>query len=361
MTAFGRCFLPGPTDVRPEIYAATAEPMFFHRGPRMVQLLKDIQPSLQQMFGTSRPVFTATCSATGFGEAAIRNGVHDRVAVVTGGFFGEYLARIAESCGKEVIRIGVPPGQTLEADQLEELLDGPEVDAVALVHSESGTGALAPLKELAAVVKRQRDTLLLVDAVTSAGAMPLEMDAWGVDFIFTGSQKSLALPPGLAIGSASEAFMARAREVEGRGSYFDVLILMEEAETGLLVHTCAIPLYRALEQQLADIAATGGWPARWARHAGMLARLEEWVAERPHTAILAPLSRRSPAISAVKLGEGVDPLSVVRTLGERGFQVGSGLGSLAKEVIRIGHMGDLTTDHLDALLEEIDSLLPVHA
>lgn len=361
MTPFGRCFLPGPTDVRPEIYAATAETMFFHRSPRMIQLLKDIQPSLQEMFGTARPVFTATCSASGLAEAAVRSGVHERVAVVVGGFFGEWFARIAEANGKEVIRISVPYGATLEADQLAELLDGPAVDAVALVHSESATGALAPLAELAAVVKAQPGRLLLVDAVTAAGALPLQMDAWGVDFIFTGSQKSLALPPGLAVGAASEAFEARAREMDERGFYFDVLTFLEEARTGLLAHTCAIPLYAALERQLADIAATGGWPARWARHAAMLARLEAWVAERPHTGLLAGPGRRSPAISAVRLGEGVDPLGVAAALAERGFQVGTGLGSLQKEVIRIGHMGDLQVAHLDALLTEIDSLVPVHA
>lgn len=361
MTEFGRCFLPGPTDVRPEIYAAMAQPMFFHRSPRMVALLKEIQPSLQVMFGTARPVFTATSSATGLMETAIRNGVRDRVAVVTGGFFGEMFARVAEACGKEVVRIGVPHGQALEADQLEELLDGPKVDAVALVHSESGTGALAPLRELAGVVKRRRDLLLLVDAVTAAGATPIEMDAWGVDFIFTGSQKALALPPGLAIGAASEAFVARAREIPARGYYFDVATFVEEAETGLLAHTCAIPLYRALEQQLADIAATGGWPARWARHAAMLAQLEGWVAARPHTAILAPPGKRSPAISAIRLGEGVDPLAVTQGLAGLGFQLGTGLGSLAREVIRIGHMGDLEPVHLAALLEAIDSLVPIHA
>lgn len=361
MTPFGRCFLPGPTDVRPEIYAATAERMFFHRGPRMIQLLKDIQPSLQEMFGTRRPVFTATSSATGLAEAAVRSGVRERVAVLVGGYFGEWFARIAEANGKDVVRISVPHGEVLEADQLTELLDGPEVDAVALVHSESATGALAPLADLARVVKARPDTMLIVDAVTAAGALPLRMDDWGVDFVFTGSQKSLALPPGLAIGAASEAFAARARTVPDRGFYFDVLTFLEEAETGLLAHTCAIPLYAALERQLTDIAASGGWPARWARHAAMLARLEAWVAARPQMAILARAGRRSPAISAVRLGEGVDPVAMVVALGERGFQVGGGLGSLQKEVIRIGHMGDLDVGHLDALLAEIDSLVPVHA
>lgn len=361
MSEFGRCFLPGPTDVRPEIYAATSRPMFFHRSPRMVALLRDIQAPLQAMFGTRRPVFTATSSATGLMETAVRNGVHHRVAVATGGFFGEMFARVAESCGREVVRIGVPHGQAITAAQLEALLDGPPVDAVALVHSESGTGALTDLEAVARVVKRRPGVLLLVDAVTAAGVLPVEMDAWGVDFIFTGSQKALALPPGLAIGAASEALVARAAEVPDRGFYFDVRTFVEEAETGLLAHTCAIPLYAALEQQLRDITAAGGWAPRWARHRAMLDIVEAWVAERPQLALLAPPGSRSPAISAIRVPEGTDPAALIAELAARGFQVGPGLGSLGREIFRIGHMGDLTPDHLQALLAEVDTLLPVHA
>lgn len=361
MSGFGRCFLPGPTDVRPEIYAATARPMFFHRSPRMIELLHGIQPALRQMFGTGRPVFTTTSSATGLMEAAVRNGVDHRVAVVTGGYFGEMFARVAEACGKDVVRISVPHGQAITPAQLDALLDGPPVEAVAMVHSESGTGALADLAALARVVKQRPGVMLLVDAVTAAGALPIEMDAWEVDFIFTGSQKALALPPGLAIGAASEAFLDRASLVEDRGFYFDVHTLVEEARTGLLGHTCAIPLYPALELQLADIEAAGGWPARWARHAAMQQVMEEWVAERPQVNFLAPPGVRSPAISGLAVGEGINPQALVAQLGERGFQVGSGLGSLASQIFRIGHMGDLTPDHLRALLAEVDSLLPVHA
>ena len=361
MSEFGRCFLPGPTDVRPEIYAVTSEPMFFHRSPRMVALLKDIQPSLQKMFGTAQPVFTATSSATGLMETAVRNGVRQRVAVITGGFFGEMFARVAASCGKEVVRIGVPYGETIEPEQLHAGLEGIEVDAVALVHSESGTGALAPLAELAPVIKQRPDALLLVDAVTAAGATPVEMDRWGVDFIFTGSQKALALPPGIAIGSASEAFLNRARSIEARGYYFDALTFVEEAKTGLLTHTCAIPLYKALERQLSDIDATGGWEGRWSRHAAMLKALEDWVAARPQTSLLARAGRRSPALSAIRLGPGIDPQRIVALLLERGYQIGTGLGSLASEIIRIGHMGDLEVSHVQRLLSEIDNLIAHYA
>ncbi|TFH67047.1 MAG: alanine--glyoxylate aminotransferase family protein, partial [Gemmatimonadales bacterium] len=199
MRPFGRCFLPGPTDVHADVWRATQEPMYFTFSSRMQSLLERAQPRLQPLFGTERTVMTATTAGTGLMEAAIRNGVRRRVLVVVGGYFGELFARVAEGCGKEVIRVNVPEGMALEPDQLAQFLDGPEVDAVALVHSESSTGALAPLPDLARVIREQSDALVLVDGVTSVGAMPVETDAWGLDFVFTGSQKALALPPGIAL------------------------------------------------------------------------------------------------------------------------------------------------------------------
>ena len=198
---FGKNFLPGPTGVHPDLLEAMVAPMIAHYGPRMRPLLEEIQPPLRAMFGTSQPVFTVTCSGTGLLEAAIRNAVRERVLVVVTGFFGEYWARIAEQCGKDVTRVQVPFGGTLEADQLAGFLDGPEVDAVAVVHSESSSGGLAPLAELAAVVRQRPNVLFLVDGVSSAGGTPIEMDRVGIDFMVTSSQKAMGLPPGLAFGA----------------------------------------------------------------------------------------------------------------------------------------------------------------
>ena len=222
MSDFGRNFLPGPTDVRPEVLAAQVQPMFPHRGPRMQGLLAGMQPALQACFGTVQPVFVATCSGTGLIEAAIRSGVRERVLVPVGGYFGEYFARIAESCGKQVFRVEVHPGTAITPAQLEQFLEGPAVDAVAVVHSESSTGALADIPALAQVVKARKDLLLLVDGVTSVGAMPIEMDRWGADFYCTGSQKAMALPPGLAMGAASERFQERAARQDDAGYYQSV-------------------------------------------------------------------------------------------------------------------------------------------
>jgi aspartate aminotransferase-like enzyme len=279
------------------------------------------------------------------------------VLVASGGYFGEYLARIAESCGREAYRAQVHPGTAITAEQLDQFLEGPEVDAVAVVHSESSTGALADIPALAEVVRSRKDVLLLVDGVTSLGALPVEMDRWGADYYCTGSQKALALPPGLALGAASERFLARAAEQDDAGYYLSVRRLVGIARENLPTWTPAIPLFLALETQLERIVASGGWAARFARHRAMLETMEAWVGAHDRVRLMAPPGARSPAISAVRLPESLPPAPVIEALAERGFLVGGALDPRHGPILRIGHMGDLTPDHLAALLGAIEGIL----
>ncbi len=357
MTGFGRNFLPGPTDVRPEVLQALLAPMFPHRGPRMQAILAGIQPSLQECFGTAQPVFTSTSSGTGLIEAAVRSGVRERVLVAVGGYFGEYFARVAEACGKEVLRAQVHPGSALTPAQLDRFLEGPAVDAVAVVHSESSTGALADIAGLAQVVRARKDVLLLVDGITSVGAMPIEMDRWEVDFYCTGSQKAMALPPGLAFGAASRRLLARAEDQHDAGFYLSIRKLVSITRENLPFWTPAVSLILALECQLQRIARAEGWPARWARHAAMRDMVERWVAARRDVTLLAGTTPRSPAISSLVLSTGRNAAEVIAALGDRGYLVGGALDSKHGQVIRIGHMGDLEPVHLEALLATIAELL----
>ena len=357
MSSFGRNFLPGPTDIRPEVLASLTEPLFSHRSPRMQAILAGMQPPLQECFGTRQPVFIATCSGTGLIEAAVRSGVKERVLVAVGGYFGEYFARVAEACGKQVLRVEVHPGEAITPDQLEQFLEGPAVDAVAIVHSESSTGALANIEALARVVRARPDVLLLVDGVTSVGAMPIEMDRWGVDYYLTGSQKALALPPGLAFGAASERFLARAEHQSDAGYYLSVRKLVAIARDHLPWWTPAMSLLLALDCQLQRIARADGWPVRWARHQAMLELLEGWVAGRSDVRLLARAGARSPAISTLVLPPGRQAPEVMQALEREGYLVGGPLDARHGAVIRIGHMGDLEPVHLRGLLAELDRVL----
>src|SRR5947199_5396564 len=252
--AFGRFFLPGPTDVHPEGLAAIQRRMIGHRSGAMEQLLARLEAPLARLFRTSRPVLVGTTSATGFMEMAVRNGVRHRALSLVNGSFSERFANLVRAGGKESVRLDVPLGCAVEPDMLRDALKRSPVDAVTLVHSETSTGVLQDVEALAGVVREFDDVMLLVDAVTSLAGSPVETDRWGggLDFVLTGSQKALALPPGLALGAASDRMLERARTLPARGLYFDLVSSLEAPTKHQPTNTPAISLPYALEAQLAQ-------------------------------------------------------------------------------------------------------------
>ncbi len=350
MSEFGRFFLPGPVEVHPEILAAFQRPMISPWSDEAKALLDGLQPGLGRLFRTREPVLLTASSSTGLLEGVIRSGVPGRALAVCGGFFGDRLAETLEACGRETVRLHVPPGRTLEPAHLERFLGGPPVDAVLLVHSETSTGALAPLADLARVVRERTDALVIVDAVSSVGAVPVETDAWGLDFVFTGSQKALAMPPGLGLGVASPRLLQRAAAVPGRGWYLDLLRYERAARTGQPTQTPAMSHLFALQCQLGRIEREGGVEARWRRHAAMLDLVERWVDATPGWSLLAEAGRRSAAVSALVPPAGADAAGILRGMRASGFTLAGGLGALAERLIRIGHMGDATSAALETML-----------
>src|SRR3989475_7868956 len=358
--AFGRFFLPGPTDVHPEVLADMQRPMMGHRSGAMEQLLAGIEAPLARLFRTSRPVLVGTTSATGFMEMAVRNGVRHRALSLVNGSFSERFANLVRTCGKECIRLDVPLGCAVEPDMLRDALRCTPVDAVTLVHSETSTGVLQDVEALAAVVREFDDVLLLVDAVTSLAGSPVETDRWGggrgLDFVLTGSQKALALPPGLALGVASERMVERARTLPGRGLYFDLVSFLEATTKHQPTNTPAISLLYALDTQLARIEREGGLEARWERHNAMRRRVERW-SEQHGIAYLPREARRSWTVSCLKLPDGKTSKAIVAALKQAGWTIGAGYGSLKESTIRIGHMGDHTVATLDQLLDLLAGLV----
>ncbi|MEK7667262.1 MAG: alanine--glyoxylate aminotransferase family protein [Gemmatimonadota bacterium] len=363
MTApFGRFFLPGPTEVLPEILAAQDRPMMGHRGAGTEALLGAIDPQLRAAFRTREPVLIAAASATGFMEAAIRNGVRKKVLCCVNGAFSKRFATIAAACDKAVHLQEIPLGETAEADQVRKLLKETGADAVTVVHSESATGALAPLAEIAAAVREFDDVMLLVDAVTSLAATPVETDAWGLDFVLTGSQKALALPPGLALGVASARLLERAKTLPGRGIYFDLVPYDAEIRKRQTPYTPALSLLYALDAQLRRIAATGGIEARWARHQAMQQRVERWVAEKGKDLgidFLPRAGRRSWTVSCITLPAGGELTggAVAKRMEARGITIGAGYKALKDTTFRIGHMGDHTVEGIEAVLGQLEEVL----
>ena len=270
--------------------------------------------------------------------------------------FGERFADVAERCDKEVIRLHVPRGGVLEPELLDKMLDGPPIDAVTMVHSETSTGALAPVEQLIATLKKLDDVITIVDAVSSVGGIAIEADRWGVDFLLTGSQKAIGIPPGLAFAVASDRFVERARSMENRGFYLDVLDLLAAAQESRFPQTPALPIVYALEVQLGRIAAEGLGP-RFDRHRVMREHVEAWVARHGRCGILAPVGRRSNTVTALTLRPDLSATAVARTLASQGWRVAVGIEADEERLIRIGHMGDLLPAQLDELLEKIEPLL----
>ena len=354
--AFGRFFLPGPTDVHPEVLAALVRPMIGHRSGAMERLLQGMQLPLARLFRTSRTVLVGTTSATGFMELAARNGVRRRALSLVNGSFSERFAKLVQACGKECLRLDVPPGCAVEPDMLRDALRRSPVDAVTVVHSETSTGVLQDLEALAAVVREFDDVLLLADAVTSVAGSPVETDRWQLDFALTGSQKALALPPGLALGVASERMLERAKTLPNRGLYFDLVSFTEATVKHQPTNTPAISLLYALETQLARIERDGGVEARWRRHDAMRSRVEAWSEQRG-VPYVPREERRSWTVSCLKLPDGKTSKTVVSALKEAGWTIGAGYGSLKETTIRIGHMGDHTVEALEELLALLDGLV----
>jgi predicted phosphoserine aminotransferase len=331
-------------------------PMIGHRSSAMEQLLVGIEAPLSRLCRTSRPVLVGTTSATGFMEMAVRNGVRQRALSLVNGSFSERFATLVRTCGKECIRLDVPLGCAVEPDMLRDALRRTPVDAVTVVHSETSTGVLQDLEALAGVVREFDDVLLLVDAVTSLAGSPVEPDRWGLDFALTGSQKALALPPGLALGVASERMLERAKTLPARGLYFDLVSALEATAKHQPTNTPALSLLFALEAQLARIERAGGVEARWRRHDEMRRAVEDW-AERRGVGYLPREGRRSWTVSCVKLPEGKSAKSIVSALKQAGWTIGSGYGALKESTIRIGHMGDHTVGALEELLALLTGLV----
>ena len=353
---FGRFFLPGPTEVRPEVLQAMVRPVIAHRGLAMTELLSGMDASLRRLFRTERPVYISTSSATGFMEAAITNLSARRVLCLVGGAFGERFHRIAGKCGREADVLTVDWGRPHVPEVVRDVLAAcpGAYDLVTVVHSETSTGVLNPIADLAAVVRETDDVLFAVDGVTSVGGARVEFDEWGLDFLLTGSQKALALPPGLALATASPRALERAASIPARSYYFDVLEFDRRSGEHQTTNTPAVNLFYALEAQLRRVDAEG-LENRWARHEEMAHRTWSWVDQLAADTglgfeVLADPGYRSPTVTAVTLPAGLSGPEIVGAAAELGYTLAAGYGKLKETTIRIGHMGDHTITELENLL-----------
>jgi aspartate aminotransferase-like enzyme len=361
---YGTFFLPGPTEVRAEVLRAMLHPMIPHRGKTYEAMHARIVEGLQTVFRTHRPVYLMSCSATGAMEMAVRGAPEGPILSLVNGAFSERFARIAQSCDRSTRVLSVPLGDTPHLEQVEEALveggaGGAAFAAVTVVHSETSTGALTDIQAITELAHRH-GAMCLVDSVTGVAGTRVDTDAWGLDFVLTGSQKALALPPGLAFAVASEAYVLQASVSISRGRYLDVVEYEEFARRSQTPNTPALSLLYAADYQLEDIRREG-IEARWARHSEMLARTEQWVEQLRGSGLavgyLCRSGERSPTVSTITLPEDLKASALVKRVAELGFVIGTGYGALKERTFRIGHMGDHSVDTLEPCLEAVERAL----
>src|SRR5215213_10910591 len=275
-----KLFIPGPVHVSARTFAAMTEPMIGHRSGDFKKLYASIHPRLQELFGTKQPVFLSTSSAWGVMEGAVRNLVGEgKVLNCMCGAFSDKWLDVSKRCGKRGEPLQVPWGQPIRGEQIREKLQGAGFEAVTVIHNETSTGVMSPIAEIAEAVREFPEVMLIVDSVSSFSVVPIPMDKLGIDVLLTGSQKALALPPGLSVFSASQRAFARAETVKQRGYYFDFLEFKKNQAENMTPSTPSISHIYALESKLDDIF-TEGVSNRHARHAENNAIVHDWVKAR---------------------------------------------------------------------------------
>lgn len=350
-----RLFIPGPTDVHPDVLAAQNQPMIGHRGQDFEELFARIQPKLRQVFFTHSRVYVSTSSGTGLQEAAIRNCVARRVLCCVNGSFSERWSKVAVANGKEATRLDAEWGRAIKPAAIETALAKDDFDAIAIVHNETSTGVASPVKDIAAMMHdRYPDMTLMVDAVSSLGGDKLDFDSWGLDVLLTSSQKCLAVPPGLSFAAVSDRALAKAQTIPNRGLYFDFVDLEKYLIKNQTPSTPAISLMWALDAALDRILAEG-LDARFDRHARVADRVRAWATEQFD--LFAEEGYRSQTVTCVTNTRNVDVKSLDTFLKSKEMQISDGYGKLKGSTFRIAHMGEIRMSDVNELLALIDQFI----
>jgi serine---pyruvate transaminase len=333
-------FTPGPTPVPPQVLAALAEPVLHHRAPDFRAVYERVLRRLQEVHRTESDVLLFTSSGTGAFESAIANltSPGDRVLAVAAGSFGERWASMARRFGCEVEELRYAWGETPSPEDLRAKLDAIDpVSLVFLVHSETSTGVVSDVRRLAEVV-REAGALAVVDAVSSLGAVPLEMDEWGLDVVVSGAQKALMTPPGLATAAVSDGVWQRVAAASNPRFYFDWERTRGAQERLDSSFTPAVSLVVALDVAL-GLLLEQGLEAAFERHV-RLGRACRAGIKAMGLELFSPDEDRSAVVTAARMPDGFESSQLTLALRERhGVTIAGGQGELKQAIFRIGHIG----------------------
>ena len=349
---------PGPSNVAPSVLQAMAAPLLGHLDPVFVRMMDEIKTMQREVFHTRNDL---TFPVSGTGSAGMEfccvNLIEpgDEVVVGINGVFGGRLAEVAERCGAKVTRVEAPWGRIIEPGQIADALRGRQVKLVGIVHAETSTGALTPVEEISQLA-RDAGALMLLDTVTSLGGCPVRVDEWGIDAVYSGTQKCLSCPPGLSPVSLSPQALevARRRKTRVQSWYFDVNLLASYwGQERAYHHTAPISMNYALHEGL-RLVLEEGLENRWRRHHESHLALKDGL-RALGLSLASQEGHQLWQLNAVSVPPGADEAGVrKRLLAEFNIEIGAGLGPLKGKIWRIGLMGEnasraTVTKVLDAL------------
>jgi len=339
-----RLFTPGPTDVPPEVLNEMAKPVFHHRTGRFKELLGEVHDGVRKMLKTRNEVLTITGSGTAGMEAAIACLVprDKKVLVSNGGKFGERWVKVAKRYGLDVDEVTLEWGTALQPDTVSEKLASGDYGAVVTVHSETSTATACDLAAIGKAVS-QTDAILLADCITSAGALPLETDAWGIDVVGAGSQKAMMLPPGLATLAVSEKAWKASERADSPCFYLDLKAYRKSAANNDTPYTPAVTLIRGMKVAV-DMINEIGIDTVTAR-TSVLARATRAAAEAIGMSVFS--KQPSDSVTGLLYPEGIDDGFRKLLQSKYGASIAGGQEQLKGKLCRISHMGFV--DPLDTI------------
>ena len=354
--------LPGPTPVPDDVVEAMSQPMIDHRGVAFKEMLLRMTDNLKRAFATDDSVYLLSSSGTGAMEAAVVNTLSrwDRVLAVSIGNFGDRFSRIAKTYGADVVDLKFDEGEAAPPEAVREALAAdPSISAVLVTHNETSTGITNDLEAIAQVVKGEFDKLLLVDAISSLGSIKLLTDEWGIDVVASASQKGWACPPGVAMISFSKRAWTAYERSDLPKFYFDLGEADRYLKLGQNPWTPTVSVFYGMDHALMKMLDKGDMRETWEFHAHIAQYTRDSLTGLGLRLVAKDQKHASNTVTAAWLPEGISDAALLGMLrDEYDIIAAEGRGVLAGKVFRVGHMGYVTTEDIDAVTAALREALP---
>lgn len=351
-----KLFIPGPVEVRDDVLSKLATPMISHRTKEASNLQRGISDKLRKIMFTNNEILLSTTSGSGLMEGAVRSCTRKRAAIFSIGDFGDRWYKMAVSNGVAADKFSSELGTPTTPEMVDEALSTGKYDLITITHNETSTGVTTPMDGIAEVMKKYPEVVVCVDTVSSMAGSKVEVDKLGIDVCITSTQKCLGLPPGMSLCSFSQKAVEAAKQVEFRGTYLDLLAIYNfiQKKDYQYPSTPSLPHMFALDYQL-DRILDEGIENRFARHKEMADMVRAWATEKFE---LFPAEYcASNTVTCIKNTREINVGDLNKKLGEKGYIISNGYGTLKDVTFRIAHMADATKEDITELLAVIDEIL----